>query len=278
MFNWFKKKKKLAKEDVEKKEAVKTQNQKEKEPIQQQQNSNVTGNVDLGSCVLANMIKNMMPKQFFPQLNSAVIDFKDNVVLIELGSNRIKITCKELSMQVHGQIMAGSYSVITQLNEEKEFEEQVTGIGNESGRVYFGASQNYIGGFLHAYLHAIFGNFDEEYNLRNQKGEDWHVSLGHFLIQGKLQEMEIPEGQLFDVILPKLDEFQSQMIDNIYGIKIYMSQVSRNQFIGECRIDNVEWEEGINELREKDYPNWVKSDALMSIKQWVFLKRCDKIN
>lgn len=274
MFNWFKKKK--GKEETPKEVAAKNEiaTPPKKEVVNHESKENtVSGNVNLGSCTLANMINNLMPKDFFPQLNNAKIGFNDNVVSIGIGPNRIKITCQELGIQIHGQVMAGSYAIVTQLNDEKEIYEEVTGLGNEAMRVYFGAAQNYIAGFLHAYLHAIFGNFDEGYNLKNENGEDWRVSLGNYLIQGKLQEMETPEGQLFDIILPKLDNFKSKMTDNIYGIKIYMSQVNGNQFIGDCRIDNVEWEEGINTLKEKDYSKWVKSDLLMSKKQWIFLKK-----
>ncbi len=282
MFNWFKKKEK--KEDSNIKEIPQPESSVSQKMGESKQNgqdcngNNISGNVDLGSCTLANMINNLMPKDFFPQLNNSKIGFNDNIVSIETGSHRIKIKCQELGMQIHGQVMVGSYSITTQLNNGKELYEEVPGFGNEAIRVYFSAAQNYVDGFLFGYLAAIFGMFDEGYNLKNWKGDNWHVSLGNYLVQGKLQEMEIPEGQLFDIILPKLNDFESNMADEIYGIKIYMSQINGNQFVGDCRIDNVQWEEGINELKEKDYPNWVTSESMMSKKQWIFLKKCKKEN
>jgi hypothetical protein len=278
MFNWFKKKGKKEtqkEESAPKKEQSTPQNQ---ERNNQQTNNNVTGNVDLGSCTLANMIHNLMPKDFFPQLNQAQVGFKDNVVTIGIGNHKIEIICKELGIQPYGQFIAGSYSIITKLDNGKELYEEVPGYGNEAIRVYYGAAQNYVAGFLHGYLAAIFGMFDEGYDLQNDSQDMWHVSLGNYLLQGKLQEMEMPEGQLFDIILPKMDDFKSKMRDEIYGIKIYMSQVNGNEFVGDCRIDNVEWQEGINELKEKDYSNWVQSNDLMSKKQWIFLKKCKKEN
>lgn len=276
MFNWFKKKEKKEtpkKESVPKKEQSTPKNQEQKD---QQTENHITGSVDLGSCTLANMIHNMMPKDFFPQLNHAQIGFKDNVVSIGFGNNTIEIICKELGIQSYGQIIAGSYSIVTRLKNGKELYEEVPGYGNEVVRVYYEAAQNYVVGFLHGYLAAIFGMFDEGYELRNESDDAWHVSLGNYLIQGKIQEMETPEGQLFDILLPELDEFKSTMSDDIYGIKIYMSQVNGNEFVGDCRIDNVEWNEGILALKEKDYSNWIQSDKLMSKKQWIFLKKCMK--
>lgn len=278
MFNWFKKKGQTdipQKENPQQKVHNALQNQ---DRNKQQGNNNVTGNIDLGSCTLANMIHNLMPKDFLPQLNQAKIGFKDNVVTIGIGNHTIEIICKELEIQLHGQFIAGSYSIITKLDNGKELYEEVPGYGNEALKVYYGAAQNYISGFLLGYLAAIFGLFDEGYALQNNTNDMWHVSLGNYLLQGKLQEMEISDGQLFDIILPKLNDFKSKMKDEIYGIKIYMCQVNGNEFIGDCRIDNVEWQEGINELKDKDYSNWVHSNDLMSKKQWIFLKKCKKEN
>lgn len=278
MFNWFKNKEKKETQKKESAPIIEQSFPQNQGTNNQQANSNVTGNINLGSCTLANMIHNLMPKDLLPQLKEAKIGFIDNVITIGIGNHTIEIICQELEIQLHGQFMAGSYSIITKLDTGKELYEEVPGYGNEAIQVYYGAAQNYIGGFLLGYLAAIFGMFDEGYGLQNDSEDIWHVSLGNYLLQGKLQEMEMSEGQLFDIILPKLDDFKSKLRDEIYGIKIYMSQVNGNEFVGDCRIDNIEWQEGIIELKEKDYSNWIQSNDLMSKKQWIFLKKCRKEN
>lgn len=47
-------------------------------------------------------------------------------------------------------------------------------------------------------------------------------------------------------------------------------------FNGNCRFDKHEWAVGLNELIDKDYKYWSKSNNFLQKKQWIILKKCIK--
>jgi hypothetical protein len=231
---------------------------------------------DLGSITLANVILHNMPFNFFPQLKNAQININENVVSILINEDVILIDCMEMSLNLKNEVFVGTYYISTSLNKGKEIIEQIQELGQDSITLYSNASFTYINGFLHGYLAAILGMFDEGLSLKNEKEEEWHVSLGNFLLQGKIAEKEMDENHLYKIIECKLVNFQLNMKDEIYGLKIYMAQINGNQFYGDCHLDNEIWEEGIEALKENDYPNWMPSNTLNSKKQWIFFKKCKK--
>lgn len=222
--------------------------------------------------IIAEMLQTILKSHPLIDPQTSQITQKDNVVIIE--PYQIKVTCFITNQQVHQNMLVLNFAFITQVNNGKQMIEELPAFAEHSFDAYMQGVQNFTHGFLSTLLHAYFGYHYPDYNLMNENEHHYHVTSGDIQVQGRFFDIELEQNHLVDILFSKLQEMSVDLYDDYYGIKIYMSRQNGTDFMGDCKIDNNDWQDGLKELLYRDYPFWIKTSDFLAKKQWIILKKC----
>lgn len=154
-------------------------------------------------------------------------------------------------------------------------EENIVGVGDSIQAKVSSVLDNYISTTFLPIMEAFSESHDPSLDfLTNTNGKEilWHPKPGDFGLQGGWQGSSPSENMFLEMLKEKL---QHKLIDQKFNwLKLYISRQPNGKILGECLLNNEQWEEGLQLLGEhaKQWPG----DDFRGQKQFIMFRRCDK--
>lgn len=222
--------------------------------------------------LVAELLATSFPKTHIKLLDNSIIKSKKNIVYVE--PNNIKIHCQIIDIQHVGQIKFLTFRFVTELSNGQTFVEELCSQGNTDFVAIFEGVVQFCEGFLKTFLFSYSEYNDPNYDIITKNGK-WLLNYGIFSVQGAFKNEDFDHRHLADVLYPKLLEISSSFELEYYCIKIYLSRMNGDKFTGECWVNDVEWQAGLNQLISQDFSNWKMTTEFLAKKQFIFLKKVD---
>lgn len=230
--------------------------------------ANENGDVDE---FVAMLLVSSFPKEHIQLLDNSTIMHKLNTVYVE--PNNIKIICEVLDVQQINEVLFFKFRFTTELPNGQTFIEELHSQNKSEFPAIFEGVVNFCEGFLKTFLFSYSEYNDPNYDVITKNGK-WLLNYGLLLAAGEFQDDNFDHRHLVDILYPELLKISSDFELEYYCIKVYLGRANGKKFIGECRLNDIIWQEGLDQLVKQDFANWkTTDDILLAKKQFIFLKK-----
>lgn len=156
-------------------------------------------------------------------------------------------------------------------------DEYLAGIGSNEVDALTSGAQTYVEGVLVTILDSMAGQHDPALDLVSATGQPvWHPLLGLLQVQGAWSDhtQELRAEDWWQLLQPALLPHLSPQ--PFHWVKVYASRQPNGNFIGECKLDNEVWEEGLALLHEQALA-WPYPGRFAGQKQFILLRQCPPV-
>jgi hypothetical protein len=228
----------------------------------------------------AELLAKVIDTDNFELLKNVQIEVSNGTVFIRQFN--IEIICNVLDQQDHGTVIVYRLGFIIKVDGTGIFYEEMVALGTSPFVAILEGVTAYNNGFLNGFFHSFFGFHEPDFELDDQQGNKFHLIYSQLQVQGEFKgDDSLEDAGFVKILFPHLKDLFSQLANSdnyefkdFYWIKIYLSRQNGDNFIGECRFNDQEWNKGLSELLEQDYKNWKKTDSFLAKKQFIFIKKC----
>nr|WP_288836450.1 DUF6348 family protein [uncultured Flavobacterium sp.] len=153
-------------------------------------------------------------------------------------------------------------------------EENIVGIGADIREKVNSVLDNYINTTFLPIIDSFTDSHHQDLDfsvMMNGKEVLVHPKLGNLTLQGQWNDP--PQNEpFFEILKDKLKDKLTS--DKFNWLKIYISKRADGTIIGECLLNNVPWEEGLDVITEYAKSWRLKSD-FQGLKQFIMFRKCD---
>lgn len=225
----------------------------------------------------AYLLAEVLNKKEHAILKGTTITSTKNTVLIHERS--IEIHCDILDMKDHGNDrLIYKIAFLININHVQTFYEVMVAPGTSPHEAIMNGVISFNNGFMTGFFNSFAGYYEPEYEITDASGNKFHVTYSPLQVQGNFtDDITLSQTSFIDILFPMLKETFSGFQDDArdyYLIKIYLSRLPDQQFMGECLYLNSQWEDGLNALWQNDFLKWKVTDQFLGKKQFIFIKKC----
>jgi hypothetical protein len=158
-------------------------------------------------------------------------------------------------------------------------DEYLAGIGHDEVEALTNGAQIYVAGVFATILDSLAGQHEPALDLVSATGQPlWHPLLGLLQVQGAWSNQGAPELRAeswWELLKPAL---LSHLVPQpFHWLKVYASRQPNGKFIGECKLNNEPWEEGLILVQEQA-ATWLYPGQFAGQKQFILLRQCPPVN
>jgi hypothetical protein len=197
-----------------------------------------------------------------------------------LASQGLTLSCKVLDQTRHPTAFVCTLAVrvVHPTYFPQGLDEYLAGIGHDEVEALTNGAQIYVAGVFTTILDGLAGQHDPALDLLSATGQPlWHPLPGPLQVQGAwgTHAQELQGEGWWELLKPAL--LPHLLPQPFHWLKVYASRQANGEFVGECKLNNEPWEEGLLLVQEQAV-EWPYPEQFAGQKQFILLRQCPPVS